>query len=40
MPEQPEETDNTYAKTEDVTSALTNLGYQKLTLIGSLPKSV
>ena len=30
MPKQPEETDNTYAKTEDVTSALTNLGYQKI----------
>lgn len=28
--ETPEETDNTYAKTEDVTSALTNLGYQKI----------
>jgi len=26
----PEESDNTYTKTEDVTSALTNLGYQKI----------
>ncbi len=29
-PEPPQDTDNTYAKTEDVTSALTNLGYQKI----------
>jgi len=29
-PQPMEETDTTYAKTEDVTSALTNLGYQKI----------